>query len=240
MTDKSLIQKLFKVASNQQKILEKLAQSLGDDETVRKMVGGIVGTWLANNGVNAKLNWTFTKPPWSQGAPKPEYDYELAIQLSPTTPNVPVASPFPNLAENFKGDIVQSLAANPLLKDKAVKVDVDVVSEAPKMAGFADRMAIKLAQYADTLNPNKPDLDSLVRDKDAEVILTALPPAVKIAVKDLTTAASHDPNFEKEVHVSFHPGKASDEAFQGVESTIHKLQLANLLTGQSYLVKEIA
>jgi hypothetical protein len=187
--------------------------------------------------VNAKLNWTF------QESEDPTHDFDLKVKLSPTTPNVPVASPFPNLAEKFKGDIVQSLAANPLLKDKTVAVDVDVVSEAPKMAGFADRMAIKLAQYAapsQSLEPNKPFIDSLVRDKDAEVILASLPPAVKIAVKDLTSAASHDPGFEKEVHVSFHPGKASDVAFQGVQNTIQKLQQANLLTGQSYLVKEVA
>jgi dTDP-glucose pyrophosphorylase len=46
--------------------------------------------------VNAKLNWTF------QESEDPTHDFDLKVKLSPTTPNVPVASPFPNLAEKPK------------------------------------------------------------------------------------------------------------------------------------------
>lgn len=236
MIDKLVLAKLSKSV----KAFEKLAQSLNinDTTTAQRLVKSAIGTWLTNNGVNASLKWSF------QESEDPTHDFDLKITLGSPAPNVPMASPFPNVAEKMKADLVQSFAQSPLLKDKTVKIDIDAdFGKVASIFEVADKMAVKLAQYAappQSLEPNKPVLDSLVRDKDGEVILAALPLGVKEAVKVLEVGRSSDPNFEKEVRVSFNPGKASDVAFKGVENTVRKLQLSNVLKALSYAVKEVA
>jgi hypothetical protein len=69
--------------------------------------------------------------------------------------------------------------------------------------------------------------------RDADIILAALPPAVKPAVAKLEV---HD----NDILVRFHSNKDSDQAFNTVIQTVHSLQAANKLSGHTYQVKQVA
>jgi hypothetical protein len=65
--------------------------------------------------------------------------------------------------------------------------------------------------------------------REAETILNALPPTVKPAVANIEV---HD----NTVSVTFHPGKASQQAYDAVKGLVQQLQAANKLPAQSYNV----
>jgi hypothetical protein len=69
---------------------------------------------------------------------------------------------------------------------------------------------------------------------DADLILAALPPAVKPAVAKLEVVT---PN----VMVTFHAGKATQQAYNAVKATVQNLQNTNKLTSPTpYNVKIVA
>lgn len=120
--------------------------------------------------------------------------------------------------------------------------DRSVLEKLLKIAENQQKIIMKLAQNyqapANNLEPNQAVHRSL--NDDAIVILHALPPAAKVAVKDLTVHSSTEPGFDGEVRVIFQPNRGSDEAFKAVQNTVQKLQTSNLLQGKSYIVKEVA
>lgn len=85
----------------------------------------------------------------------------------------------------------------------------------------------KLAQiHEQHLAPQKTNKD------EAETILNKLPANVKQTVARLEVHGN-------EVKVKFHPGRASDAAFDAIQQAVQELQSANLLAGTQYIVKEV-
>lgn len=119
-----ILKKLVKIATNQQKILTKLAQNLDINDITTQAgnhIKNMISTWLTNNSINAKYSYSF------QASEDPAYNFELHVTFSSPQANLPIVSPFPDLAGQFKAYIVKELANYPLLANKAVKVEVDTI-----------------------------------------------------------------------------------------------------------------
>lgn len=214
-----------------------------------KFINSQITLWLANNGISARHRYTFEQ------SADPAYQFDLNVVFSSPHENVPVASPFPNVVEQFKSFMVSTLAKYPPLVNKSVKIEAEVetptlqgskmsseralIEKLLKIASNQQKIIAKLAQnYAppeqELPAPNHPHF------KDADIILGALEPAVKETVQNLEVRPSHDPSFDGKVEIKFLPGKSSDHAFASVELTVHKLQQSNMLQGKNYIVQEVA
>jgi len=108
--------------------------------------------------------------------------------------------------------------------------DKEVINKMFKVIANQQKIIMKLEQMQNIpqdLEPNK-----VVKDEASE-ILKNLPPNLKAAIERLEVHGN-------EVRVKFNPGKASDAAFNLLQKVITNLQNKALLSGQSYIVKEVA
>lgn len=88
----------------------------------------------------------------------------------------------------------------------------------------------KLAQDAGSA-PQKIE-PQVATKREAEQILSALKDPAKSAVNRLEV-------LNNDVKVQFHPGKATQEAYDSLMATVKELQAQNVLPGQSYSVSVV-
>jgi hypothetical protein len=117
------------------------------------------------------------------------------------------------------------------IADKQQKI-IERLAQAVQLPGSGD-VGISGGKDPGAVNPAPPAAHLVPQDAgkhDSDLILAALPPAVKPAVAKLEVVAP-------DVMVTFHPGKATQQAYDAVKQTVHGLQVANKLSGKTYNVR---
>ena len=112
---------------------------------------------------------------------------------------------------------------------------IQKLAQAVQLPGSGD-VDISGGKDPGPVNPAPPAQHMMPQDTNkraGDLILASLPPTVKPAIASLAVQQS-------DVLVKFQPNRGSDQAFNAIIQTIHSLQAANKLPGQTYNVKEVA
>jgi hypothetical protein len=119
MDNKKLLEKLVKIAANQQKILEKLAQyeELSNEERAAdEFIKTMTAAWLANNLVAARYRVSLRKD---------GDNYKVFFKLAPL-PGKVIADDVPAKYQTY---MAKKMLDQPFLADKKVGFDIQVVKE---------------------------------------------------------------------------------------------------------------
>lgn len=123
MKNKEILNKLIKVVSNRQKLLNKLAQAIATPAAelpveAHNYIKSITSLWISNNGY--PLSYTFTL----QDSNDPSYNYDLAISLKPARiDNHSITS---SIANELKDYLAAKLANNNFFKGKNIKINIQL------------------------------------------------------------------------------------------------------------------
>lgn len=105
-----------------------------------------------------------------------------------------------------------------------------VIEKLIKIAEQQQKIIQRLAQATPMTAPSPTNINPVQPPKrEAETILTSLPPNLKPLVANIEVHGNA-------VYVTFQAGKSSQQAFDAVKRLVQQLQESNQLPGQSYTV----
>jgi len=127
MSNKNILEKLVKIAENQQKILLKLSQTnpMEKDHLLEDLLRSAETVWLANNGLNAQIKHKISRVSDSN-----MYNVELTVQAAAMTGKNPIKwteDQKLNLPGQLQSFLVQKIAQNKDLKDINVKFNIQLI-----------------------------------------------------------------------------------------------------------------
>lgn len=118
MSNKEILNKLIKIAANQQTAIVKIAQLSNDLQYLNHFIKNSVMLYLTNNGIFAKDNFRLEE------FDIPGKDYKVVITLAPATNK----SLEQGVAAKLKQFLVAKMSQDNTLKSKSIDLDVQVTT----------------------------------------------------------------------------------------------------------------